>query len=632
MKKNLSDTKKYLLSALLTLALLPASAQTVLYEDFTAGIPSDWTQYGDSNTAHNATYQTPWSSIVTRGNPAPCAASTSWFTEPQQADRWLITPPLVIPDTGYYLTFDMACFENAYPDGFELRISTQGDTSRALFHNTPLLSVARCSSSFTEYRVNLSDYAGETIHLAFVQNSTDCNLLLLDNVFVGIPAVHEIALRDIAVPLSLTLNEEGFISGRVENRGTDTLRSFTVCCTVNHQDWGTTQINNIAVPHGGSFSFTHTIPLRSALMGTFVVTVSVNNPNGVTDDSTDNAMQSTLLVFDSNLCVARTPLVELLVMDSCGACPSAVHQIDESLLQAGETDAIVLQHHVGVGTDALSTAAGADLLMLYGEGALFNPAVLYDRTHFDHTFPGPAQGVSSALSDRIQSVQQAAAVPTFVSTTLTDVTFNATNRIVTGQLSGHVNYVDPNAALHYTIYLVEDSVLMPQLTTDGWVLDFRHLNTVRSVIATGSLNTVTNEAGAYQVDFTATVPDSLRAWRCRLVTVIANVDTEHIDNNRVMNATRSDYFDDTYVGIAPVSDATAISLYPNPAHDVVWIYSEQPLHQVVVLNAMGQTVIRYFAEDTTSLRLNVSALPTGVYLVAVYTDAGRHTQRLMVVR
>ena len=77
-----------------------------------------------------------------------------------------------------------------------------------------------------------------------------------------------------------------------------------------------------------------------------------------------------------------------------------------------------------------------------------------------------------------------------------------------------------------------------------------------------------------------------------------------------------------------------LQLYPNPTPDgkltITLINARQPV-QLSVLNALGQVVFRVSvpASSATEQPLDLSALPSGVYLLRATTADGTATRRFM---
>lgn len=175
-------------------------AQTTIFsEDFqelTNLSAMGWWQYNDTNTpfgSYQATFLNEAWGIIEWAAESPnyVASSTSWFTgtTPAPADRWMITP--IIDLTGYLgapvsLSFNARAHDvPPYADNFDLKISTT-DYEKTSFTNlyTSTSNPNVLISQTTPTVVDLSNYGGEMIYLAWVNNYTNGNLVSIDNIEV----------------------------------------------------------------------------------------------------------------------------------------------------------------------------------------------------------------------------------------------------------------------------------------------------------------------------------------------------------------------------------------------------------------------------------------------------------------
>lgn len=174
------------------------SAQTTVFsENFemtTDLAGAGWTMYNDTNTpfgTYGALFGTnAWIIANWTAESGNIAASTvSWFTTVTAADRWLVTPSIVIPAgvATASLTFKARSHDDSpWNDGFSLKISETNNTKAAF--TTQLLTVASAENlpliSTTPYTIDLSAYKGKTIYLSWVDNFTNGNLLSIDDILV----------------------------------------------------------------------------------------------------------------------------------------------------------------------------------------------------------------------------------------------------------------------------------------------------------------------------------------------------------------------------------------------------------------------------------------------------------------
>lgn len=195
-----------LLIAALMIAAIGLS-QPAFEEDFEGGVmPSSFVLYGDTNTVADmiaALFTDPWVVVEDPSDETNhVAASTSWFkyTFTTPADRWMITPQISIGND-MVLTWRALAWDPDYPDGYEVKISTTG-TDKADF-TTDVFSTPAEDTVWTTRDYDLSNFQGQDIYVAFIQNSTDMFILFIDDIKVDIQTdVEETVIAKTSVTLS----------------------------------------------------------------------------------------------------------------------------------------------------------------------------------------------------------------------------------------------------------------------------------------------------------------------------------------------------------------------------------------------------------------------------------------------
>jgi len=167
-----------------------AIAQVAFEEDFNGGVMPAGALFTDA-----------WDVLPEPADTTnKAAASTSWFTAPVQADRWMITPAITV-GTNMFLTWRGKAQDASYPDGYAVKISTTG-TDKGDF-TVDVFSVAAETATWSDHSFDLSAYNGQTIYVAFIQNSTDMFYILIDDIKVGIAtSVEEMTAENNNVALA----------------------------------------------------------------------------------------------------------------------------------------------------------------------------------------------------------------------------------------------------------------------------------------------------------------------------------------------------------------------------------------------------------------------------------------------
>ncbi len=211
-----------------------ATAQNYFSCDFENGIPADFTLVDyDGNTPSASMKKVgfdvgiPWIATTVASNGAnKVACSTSWYSPAGTSDDWMITPEITLTGTNPELSFRAMASDKKHSDGFVVYVSEGGEPQKTSFDmESPLLFVANEVSEWTEHVVSLAKYAGKTIRLAFVNNSTDCSRLYLDDIEVSEKHKARISLSTAAY---VNYAGEVEVTGTVSTRENEALKGFDV--------------------------------------------------------------------------------------------------------------------------------------------------------------------------------------------------------------------------------------------------------------------------------------------------------------------------------------------------------------------------------------------------------------------
>lgn len=112
------------------------------------------------------------------------AMSTSWYDPAGQSNDWLITPAITIPSTGNpTLYWKAKSYDFEKMDDYELKISTT-DNQPSSFTTTLLTVTDEQPYDFNSRTLDLSNYKGQNIYIAFVNNTNDGMYLALDDLYI----------------------------------------------------------------------------------------------------------------------------------------------------------------------------------------------------------------------------------------------------------------------------------------------------------------------------------------------------------------------------------------------------------------------------------------------------------------
>lgn len=200
--------------------------------DFTNGIPADFTLVdadGNTPSADIAPYGfsvgTPWVAYYLESEQNHVAASTSWYAQSGTSDDWMILPAVSVETADAVVAWRARATDANFSDGYAVYISEGGDAIEDFDKAHPLFTTAAESAEWTYHSISLDGYVGKTVRIAFVNNSTDCSLLYIDDVFVGTPQPARVisGMRPIVKP-----TDEIIVQGTVTTDMAEPVKGFTV--------------------------------------------------------------------------------------------------------------------------------------------------------------------------------------------------------------------------------------------------------------------------------------------------------------------------------------------------------------------------------------------------------------------
>lgn len=136
------------------------------------GLPWFWQSSGSDLAAHSG---------------GGMALSVSYnYPDPVHADTWLVSPQIALPAAGsdsIVLSWWYRVDGNYPDDRYEVRLSTTGSDVAAFTTQLADVQPTAVNDSWTHLMVNLTPYAGQSVHIAFHHyNSYDADILAIDDV------------------------------------------------------------------------------------------------------------------------------------------------------------------------------------------------------------------------------------------------------------------------------------------------------------------------------------------------------------------------------------------------------------------------------------------------------------------
>lgn len=302
-----------------------------------------WTLYSDNNqpVEELAYMDTAWK-IYGDVNGDHFAVSPSYFKgSSNAADRWLVSSAILLTDAqDPVLVFRAKSLDSKSRDNLEVKISTT-DSAKASFSKS-LQTVSRAKASWEYHTIDLSEYKGQKIFLAFVQNSKDCYAVGLDDIYVG---EKEAFLSSIAAPVAVIAKSFPYtlaVKADLFNAGSDALSSFTFSYSIDGGEVHTITHSESVLEPGAVAGLSLEFPVDEE--GYHTVTLSMENAPALQTTSfvaLHTAMPRQCFMweaFSSGMCTACAPWNKVLhpvytklranVPDNSGNFVMAKYQVD----------------------------------------------------------------------------------------------------------------------------------------------------------------------------------------------------------------------------------------------------------------------------------------------------------------
>ena len=200
------------LSTLCAATLIAVSTQaqtTYLATSFDEGIPETFQNWDiDENQPSTDmanlgfTIGTAWIVTTEGKDNNAVACSTSWYKNAGTSNDWMVLPPIEIKDAEAKIIWRARASDKDLRDGYKLYIGhfPDADSGRDYIMPddfdllSPLYSTNNETFDWNLHTISLADYVGQTVYLAFVNDSKDKTCLYIDDIFVGVPAAVGLSL------------------------------------------------------------------------------------------------------------------------------------------------------------------------------------------------------------------------------------------------------------------------------------------------------------------------------------------------------------------------------------------------------------------------------------------------------
>ena len=600
----------------------PCEGTPLLSEQFENGIPVSWTVINlDANTVY-------WS-LVARGytgsfqsftrNGHKCVANVAYFSvTPNSANDWLISPAVTISSAPACLSWQASSMY-AWANSYEVRISTTTPTVSAFMSNPVLFTQASEQVAWSNYSVDLSAYAGQTVYIGFFYNGTDQYPIYFDDIRITNPVTRDVSVKTLEIYDVVNVASHP-VTGQLLNGGTSTITSMDLHWNVNNGPTNTANLSSLNIAPTNYYNYLHSINWNPSSNGTYTLKVWASNINGLPDMYLPNDTLTQLQFVHNN---PRVVLVEEFTNTDCPPCATQ-NPVFDALLgynrDLGKVSMIKYHAPWPGPTDPMymyNTTDIADRLFYYGSPGLPNatingflipndcatwfgaPACL-DQTDIDSAYAIPSIfqiQVSNSISGTLMSVSVTV-------TALTNVPLNS---------------------LRLRTVVVEDTLIYGSPPGTNGETDFYQPMRKMLPDANGTLlpTMTTNQTLTYNYSWTVASPAVLS--QLRTVAFIQDDNTIKIHQSKMTNSIT--------VGMNELSENSAnIKISPNPSNGNFIITSDEEISSVEIYNVLGELISPLSLRRGVGgeVKIDLSAQVNEIYFVKVQSGEKIYSQKIIV--
>ncbi len=329
------------------------------------------------------------------------AGSHSSYDPAGRSDDWMSTPQLYLPDDYCNLSFKAQSYHFRKSDSLKVVILQSDSVMYSLNTNAinkfktegkvvlkELLSNGgdneATTGEWTDYRVDLAEYGGKYIYIAFWNNNEDQSAIFVDSIVVKRNLKFLIGLQNEE---SVVNKENVVIKGRVTaNDDVEVFNSLLVELydeDGNKVDEFSQNDLNLAKGQYVNFEFANPLPLKAGVINNFVVKVKLDDYTSETKGSVKNLMFAT----------TKRVVIEEKTGTTCGYCPRGILAMENlENLYRDLVIPVVIHTYEGdkfnTGQDDYSNYLGllaAPSAMVQRSGIVSDP-IGYDYFTFEATF------------------------------------------------------------------------------------------------------------------------------------------------------------------------------------------------------------------------------------------------------
>lgn len=258
--------------------------ETVILKDYDGLTPKSGLGFPE-NTAWSI-----WSDPNDSINNVVC--SCSYYENGGQANDWLVIPDIALPEdsASCQMFWRSRSAWDTYKDGYVVVITTEkiepgteiGDLK---WENLKFITNSQNGTKWNSWNCDLSEHAGDTVNIGFINPTTDGWMLFIDDITIG--SRESVTRGKVRITSDYyASNGKGLVTARLKAGILDTITSFTALLTTEEDTITQTYTGlNITPNEVYEFSLNNTLPGDAPENKAYRLAIMDNNGNCFAQDS-----------------------------------------------------------------------------------------------------------------------------------------------------------------------------------------------------------------------------------------------------------------------------------------------------------------------------------------------------------
>ncbi len=423
----------------------------------------------------------------------------------------------------------------------------------------------------------------------------------------------DVSIEELTLP-NYALVGDVDITGIIKNMGGEILTSIDIEYTVNGGSAVSETLSGLSIASLATYDFTLSTPANLTSSEPYEISVHISNGNGLGPDSNPDNDDISTTISTVEYIPTKTVLIEEGTGTWCGWCVRGHVYMDYMAEEFPDSFIGIASHNSDPMTVPAYDSGLAPILQGFpnayvGRSIIADPLDMEDAYHIEKEVIAPvALTIQNKTYNENTRQLSFTLVAEFVAS-VSNFRFNAV--IVEDEVTGTGSaWNQSNSYSGGTTEMGGYENLPDPVPAEDMVYQDVARDILGGFVGTPSSLPATISAGeTHSYEYTTTIDEN---WDINHIEVVGMV--INMNNGKVENACKTELI----IGMTELQTSHELSVYPNPATDVVRICALEEMKHLQIFNATGQLVLEQKTSGLDS-KINISKYESGYYFIKVYT-------------